>query len=89
MPVAVEMRRKLEAAFQPVNLEIVDESAKHAGHAGARPGGETHFRVKIVAAAFKGQPRLARQRAIYAALAEEMQGRVHALALTALAPDEV
>jgi BolA protein len=85
---AETIRRKLEAAFAPERIEIIDESHRHAGHEGARPGGETHFRVTIVSAAFAGQPRLVRQRRVYGALSEEMAGGVHALALRALAPDE-
>jgi BolA protein len=87
-PVASSMRAKLEAALSPARLDIVDESARHAGHAGARPEGETHFRVTIVAAAFLGKSRVERQRLVYSLLAEELRTRVHALALTTLAPDE-
>jgi BolA family transcriptional regulator, general stress-responsive regulator len=82
------IREKLVAALQPTHLDISDESHRHAGHAGARPGGETHFRVEIEAAAFAGQGRIERQRRIYAILAEELAGGVHALALTAFAPGE-
>jgi BolA protein len=67
---------------------VADESDRHRGHAGARPEGETHFRVVIVSAAFAGRSRLDRQRAIYGVLKEELAGSVHALALTALAPVE-
>lgn len=88
MPVADTIREKLTAALQPTRLTIQDESHRHAGHAGARPGGETHFRVEVVSAAFAGQTRLARQRRIYALLAEEMAGPIHALALTTLTPEE-
>ena len=87
MPVADTIRRKLTERFAPVRLEIVDESHRHAGHAGARPGGETHFQVTIVSAAFAGQNRVARQRLVYETLAEELATRVHALSLTTLAPD--
>ena len=83
------IRRKLEAAFQPEQLAIEDESHRHAGHAGARPGGETHFRVHLVASVFKGVSRVERQRRVYEVLADEMQDRVHALALSVKAPDEV
>jgi len=86
--VADALRRKLEAAFAPARLEIVDDSRRHAGHVGARPEGETHFTVTIVAAAFAGVSRIERQRRVYAALAEELNTRVHALALRTLAPDE-
>jgi len=86
--VASTLRRKLAAAFAPTQLEIVDDSHRHAGHAGARPEGETHFSVTIVSPSFAGQSRVERQRRVYAALAEEMAGRVHALALKTLTPDE-
>ncbi len=79
---------KLEAAFAPSRLDVLDESHRHAGHAGARPEGETHFRVLIVSAAFAGQGRVARHRAVTKALADELAGPVHALALTTLAPGE-
>jgi BolA protein len=82
------IRDKLTAAFQPERLEVVDDSARHAGHAGAREGGESHFNVVIVAEAFKGQGRVQRQRAVYAALSEELAGPVHALSLKAFAPGE-
>jgi BolA protein len=88
MTVAAAIERKLTAAFAPSELEIVDDSHRHAGHAGASPAGETHFNVRIVAAAFEGQSRVARQRALYKALAEELAGPVHALALEALTPTE-
>lgn len=86
--VAETIRRKLDYAFAPLRLDIVDESHRHAGHAGARPEGETHFRVEIVAAAFSGKSRLERQRLVYGALTEELAGPVHALSLATLAPDE-
>ena len=82
------IHHKLTEAFAPTRLEIEDESARHAGHAGARPGGESHFNVLIEAEAFAGAPKVARQRMIYRALAEEMAGPVHALSLKALAPGE-
>jgi BolA family transcriptional regulator, general stress-responsive regulator len=87
-PVARALRTKLEAAFSPSILVIEDESARHAGHAGARPEGETHFSVRIVSSAFVGMSRVDRQRKIYAAVAAEMATRVHALSLVALTPDE-
>lgn len=91
-PIARRMQEKLEAAFAPALLEIEDQSARHAGHAGAtRPdgtAGETHFAIRIEANAFAGLSRVARQRAIYQALAEELAGPVHALALQARAPGE-
>ena len=88
MSVADTLRRKLTERFAPARLDIVDESHRHAGHAGARPEGETHFAVTIVSAAFAGQSRVARQRLVYQALAEELATSVHALSLTTLAPGE-
>ncbi len=88
MRVADRIRAKLTAGLEPTRLAIHDESHRHAGHAGARPGGESHFRVEIVAAAFVGESRVARQRRVYALLAEELAGPVHALALTTLSPEE-
>ena len=82
------MRKKLSVAFSPVLLDIVDDSARHQGHSGASPGGESHFNVVIEAAAFKGMGRVQRQRAVYAALSEELAGPVHALSVKALAPGE-
>ena len=72
----------------PLQLEIEDESHRHAGHVGARPEGETHFSVTITSAAFAGETRVSRQRLVYQTLAEELATRVHALSLTTLAPDE-
>jgi BolA protein len=88
MTVADTIRRKLCDRFDPSRLEIVDESHRHAGHAGARPEGETHFAVTIVSAVFAGHSRVARQRLVYQTLAEELATRVHALSLTTLAPGE-
>lgn len=85
---AERIRSKLEAGLAPRRLAIVDNSHRHAGHAGAREGGETHFRVEIVADGFAGKSRIERQRAVYALLADELKERVHALQLTTLAPDE-
>ena len=85
---AERMRAKLEAAFAPTRLEILDDSHRHAGHVGDRPGGETHFNVTIVSAAFAGLTRVARQRLVYEAVADELKERVHALQLRTLAPDE-
>ena len=89
MRVRNAIETKLRAALAPAELDIVDESASHAGHAGARPQGESHFRVRVVAAAFDGLGRVARQRLVYAALADEMASDIHALAIDARAPDEV
>jgi BolA protein len=86
--VAEAIRAKLSAAFSPQHLEIEDDSARHHGHGGARPEGETHFNVVIEARAFEGQGRVQRQRSVYAALAEELAGPVHALSVTARAPGE-
>ncbi len=88
MDVAHRIRDKLTSALNPTTLEIVDESHRHAGHAGARPGGETHFRVEVVAAVFQGKSRLERQRLVYAALKEEMSQQIHALSLVTRAPGE-
>lgn len=82
------IRDKLETAFEPTRLEIVDDSHRHAGHAGAREGGESHFNVTIESPAFSGTPRVARQRMVYRALADELAGPVHALSVKALAPGE-
>jgi len=79
---------KLREAFAPARLEVVDESHRHEGHAGHRPGGETHFRVYIVAEAFKGKSRLERHRMVNETLASELGGGVHALAIHASAPGE-
>ena len=86
MSVADSIREKLTQAFAPAELAVEDQSASHAGHSGARPGGETHFHVRIVTEAFAGLSRLERQRRIYAALDTEMRGPVHALSLAALTP---
>lgn len=86
--VAKRLREKLEAAFAPVALSIEDESSLHAGHSGAREGGESHFRVRIVSEAFAGLSRVERQRRVYAAVAGEIAAGLHALALTTLTPAE-
>jgi len=92
MTMAATIRDKLMSAFAPSLLEVVDESARHAGHAGATRGdgsqGETHFQVRLVSAAFEGVSRVERQRLVYAALAAELAGPVHALTLKALTPAE-
>jgi BolA family transcriptional regulator, general stress-responsive regulator len=79
---------KLREAFTPDSLEVTDESHLHEGHAGHRPGGQTHFRVYIVSPAFKGKSRIERHRMINAALAGELASSVHALAIRAEAPGE-
>ena len=88
MSVADTIREKLTERFAPARLEVEDQSHHHIGHEGARPGGETHFAVTIVSAAFIGQSRVARQRLVYQTLAAELATRIHALSLTALAPGE-
>jgi BolA protein len=79
---------KLQAAFAPQHLDVVDESHRHAGHAGSRPGGETHYRVHIVSEAFRGKGRIERHRMINETLAGELAGGVLALAIHASAPGE-
>ena len=88
MRTAEIIEQKLTEAFAPQSLKVLDESHRHEGHAGHRPGGQTHFRVYIVAGAFKGKTRLERHRMINAALSSELEGGVHALAIHAAAPDE-
>jgi len=88
MSVAETIRQKLTARFAPTRLDIADESHRHAGHAGARPEGETHFSVTIVSAVFVGESRVARERLVYQTLAAELATRVHALSLTTLTPEE-
>jgi BolA protein len=80
--------QKLTEAFAPQSLQVEDESHQHAGHAGHRPGGETHYRVYIVSEAFKGKTRLQRHRMVNETLAGELAGGVHALAIHAAAPGE-
>ena len=86
--VADRIRSKLDEAFAPTRLEIQDDSAKHKGHSGAREGGESHFSVRIVSARFDNLNRVARQRLVNAALAEELAGPVHALSIVAQSPAE-
>jgi BolA family transcriptional regulator, general stress-responsive regulator len=88
MPVQDVITQKLTEAFTPESLQVLDESHRHEGHAGHRPGGETHFRVYIVADAFRGKSRIERHRMINAALAAELAATVHALAIHASAPGE-
>lgn len=88
MIVADQLRASLEDALRPVRLEIIDESARHHGHAGARPEGETHFRIVVVSDAFSGRRRIERQRMVHAAAAELLRSRIHALSIQALTPDE-
>jgi len=88
MSIADAIQSKLNEAFSPTRMNITDESHLHAGHVGARPEGETHFRIDIVSPAFGGISRVERQRMIYRVLAEELSDRVHALALQVRTPQE-
>jgi len=88
MSVRDTITEKLTAAFTPAALEVIDESHHHQGHGGWREGGETHFRVKMVSAAFAGKSRVDRHRAVNQVLDAELRGRVHALALETKAPGE-
>ncbi|CAE6774110.1 DNA-binding transcriptional regulator BolA [Xanthomonas arboricola] len=81
------IRTALQAALAPTELDVVDDSHRHAGHAGARDG-RGHFNVRVVSAAFAGKPPLARHRAVYAAVGEMMQTDIHALSIEAIAPSE-
>jgi BolA protein len=81
MGIAQEMDALLRAAFAPRELEVVDDSESHRGHAGFQEGGESHFNVRIRAQAFEGQSRIARHRAVHQALGKDVIGRIHALAL--------
>ena len=85
-PVGQKISAKLAQNFQPQALDVIDESHQHAGHSGARADGESHFRVKIVAEAFRGKSRVEQHRMINAALADELKDRVHALAIQSSAP---
>lgn len=89
MSYADRIRQKLTAGLAPQQLDILDESKRHAGHAGAHPEGETHFAVTVVSAAFEGRSRVDRQRMVYALIADELSEHVHALALSTKAPSEV
>ena len=93
-PVATIIREKLNAALSPQRLEIEDDSARHAGHhheggMDAQPGGETHFNLTVVSAAFEGQSRVLRQRTVNGLLKDELAGPIHALSIKALAPSEI
>jgi BolA protein len=88
-PVAAEITRRLTAALSPVHLAVIDDSEQHRGHAGHDARGESHFTVEIVADAFAGKSRVARQRAVNAALADLLAERVHALVIRARTPSEV
>lgn len=88
MNIKDRMTAKLEAGLAPTSLQIEDESHRHAGHAGAREGGETHYRIKVASARFAGKGRVERHRMVYALLADEIAQGVHALALHTQAPGE-
>jgi len=87
-PVGQQIEQRLQQAFSPTYLEVIDESHRHAGHAGAHPEGESHFRVVIVSDAFAGKPLVQRHRMVNEALADLLRERVHALAITARTPEE-
>jgi BolA protein len=90
MTMSERIHDKITAALRPARLEIIDESHLHHGHVGSRPGGETHFRVEIVSAAFAGQAKLARQRRVYDILKDEMMpGGIHALSLATWTPEDM
>ena len=88
MRMAERIERKLRAELAPLSVAVTDDSHKHHGHAGWREGGETHFSVAVVSAAFAGKSRVERHRMINRALADELAGGVHALAISAKAPGE-
>lgn len=88
MQVRNRIQQKLTAGLAPEHLDIVDESHRHQGHAGAGAEGESHFHIEIVSAAFEGKSAVARQRMVYDLLAEELRTRVHALSLTTRTPSE-
>ena len=87
-PVATEMLARLNSALSPTRIELTDDSEQHRGHGGYNPAGESHFSLRIESAAFAGKNRVERQRMIYAALADLMRERVHALSIRASAPGE-
>jgi BolA family transcriptional regulator, general stress-responsive regulator len=88
MRIARAIRQRLTAALAPSHIAVVDQSAQHAGHAAARPQGESHFQLTILAEAFEGKSRIERQRMVFAALGDLMQTDIHALSITALTPAE-
>ena len=88
MTMQERIETRLRAEFAPQSLEVIDESSLHAGHAGARAGGETHYRVALVSDAFAGLSRVKRHQRVYAALAAEIAAGMHALSLTTRAPGE-
>lgn len=88
MRIETSIREKLAQAFAPAELQVVNDSHRHAGHHSSPGGGESHFSVTVVSEAFAGKSRLERHRMVNSALAEELAGRVHALSVTALTPEE-
>ena len=88
MGMVAAIERKLAKGLAPSRLSVIDESDRHAGHAGARPGGETHFRVEIVSAAFRDKSSIERQRMVYALVAQELASGLHALSVKAMIPEE-
>jgi BolA protein len=88
MRVEESIREKLRGAFAPAEIEVVNDSHRHAGHRSSPGTGESHFSVTVVSAAFAGKSRLERHRMVNAVLAEELSGRIHALAVSALTPEE-
>jgi BolA protein len=88
MRIARAIRQRLAAALAPRHIALVDQSAQHAGHAGARPEGESHFQLTVVTEAFEGKSRIERQRIVFAALGDLMQTDIHALSIVALTPAE-
>ena len=87
-PVATEMLARLNSTLSPTGIELIDDSEQHRGHAGHNPAGESHFTLRIESPAFAGKNRVERQRMIYSALGELMDGRIHALSIRASAPGE-
>lgn len=87
-PVATEMLKRLDSSLSPTRVDLVDDSEKHRGHGGYNPAGESHFTLTIESPAFAGKSRIERQRMVYKALGELMDGRVHALQISARAPGE-
>ena len=83
---AQEIEQRLRAAFDPSELMVRDDSERHRGHAGFQEGGESHFRVRLISADFVGQSRIARHRAVHAALGKDLMGEIHALALDLSTP---
>jgi BolA protein len=89
MQIEQTIKDRLTAAFQPVSLQVINDSHRHAGHASSPGTGESHFSVRVVASAFAGKSRVERHRMVNEALADLLQGKVHALAIQALAPGEL